>query len=179
MFRVLAISGSLRRASINTGLLRAAQRLAPDELVVSIYGGLSELPLFNPELDALPPAPVLELKRQLVESDVVLIASPEYAHGVTGAMKNCLDWLVSGSEFVHKPVALLNAAPRAHHAVESLKETLRTMSWALIESPAFVIPLGGRSADVDAFVSDPVVSKQLRAALDELAAGLRALPSRD
>ncbi|MGH8137417.1 MAG: NADPH-dependent FMN reductase [Steroidobacteraceae bacterium] len=68
--------------------------------------------------------------------DGLLIASPEYAHGVPGVLKNALDWLVAGEEFVGKPVALFNASPRASHAQASLTETITTMSGRIISEAA-------------------------------------------
>ena len=114
--KILAISGSLRKASLNTTLLRAVARIAPPEIEVALFSGLGELPLFNPDIEAPEPAPVLALREHILAADALLIASPEYAHGVTGAMKNALDWMVGNESFVNKPVGLLNASPRATHA---------------------------------------------------------------
>jgi len=86
--RVLAISGSLRTSSINSALLRAAARLAPPEVPISLLSGAGELPLFNPELELLLPSSVVALHARIVAADALLIASPEYAHGVTGTIKN-------------------------------------------------------------------------------------------
>src|SRR5215210_7667841 len=95
--KIIAISGSLRRQSSNAALLRAAAGVAPDGIQVVMYDGLGELPHFNPDLDeegSEPPARVRELRELLIGADAVLISSPEYAHGVPGAFKNMLDWLV-------------------------------------------------------------------------------------
>ena len=95
MINILAISGSLRAASQNTMLLRAVKRLAPSDFHVDLYRGLGALPLFNPDVLALgPPVAVAELRSRIISSHAVLIASPEYAHGVSGAIKNALDWMV-------------------------------------------------------------------------------------
>ena len=92
---LLAVSGSLRAASANTALLRAAERLAPEGVELVLYGGLATLPHFNPDLDDLDagtaPPPVMDLRSRLDASDGVLISSPEYAHGVPGALKNAID----------------------------------------------------------------------------------------
>ena len=96
--KVLGISGSLRQASINSALLRAAQQLAPPEIELAIFGGVGELPLFNPDLEAQLPASVLALHAAVAASDAIMLASPEYAHGVTGAVKNALDWLGLAAE---------------------------------------------------------------------------------
>jgi NAD(P)H-dependent FMN reductase len=109
--RILAISGSLRAASSNGAVLKAAAMLAPPDMHLVPYGGLACLPHFNPDHDIDPaPGPVLTLRREIGLADGLLIASPEYAHGVPGSLKNALDWLVSSLEFPDKPVALINAS---------------------------------------------------------------------
>src|SRR5256885_8484177 len=111
---IVAICGSLRAHSSNLALLQAAVRVAPAGVRIILYDGLGRLPHFNPDLDqegGAPPPAVAELRRSLIAADAVLISSPEYAHGVPGALKNMLDWLVSPGELVDKPVAPLNPAP--------------------------------------------------------------------
>src|SRR6266496_3093591 len=113
MTRILAISGSLRRFSSNTTLLEAAARLAPPGVEITLYDGLAELPHFNPDLEGSEPATVVNFRARIKGSDGVLISSPEYAHGVPGALKNALDWIVGSLEFPGKPVALINISPRS------------------------------------------------------------------
>jgi NAD(P)H-dependent FMN reductase len=110
--KILALCGSLRRVSMNAALLRATARLAPAGMQVRIFDGLGELPLFNPDLEARLPAAVGRLHGAILDCEALLIASPEYAHGVTGVLKNALDWLVSFEGFVGKPVVIFNASPR-------------------------------------------------------------------
>ena len=106
--KILAISGSLRAASYNTALLRATARLSPKETQVELYGELGHLPLFNPDIETTDPPVISRLRELLIAADGVIIASPEYAHGVTGALKNALDWMVGCEAFVNKPVVLFN-----------------------------------------------------------------------
>lgn len=162
---VLALSGSLRAASVNSRLLRAAARLAPPWVAIKLFDGLGELPLFNPDRDIDPPAQVIDLRHAVARADALLIASPEYAHGVSGTIKNTLDWLVSFEPFVHKPVAVWNASPRAHHADDALRETLRTMSAEIIEPASVSIPLLGAHLGEDGMVESPTVSGAVIAAL--------------
>jgi len=163
--KLLAISGSLRAASLNTMLLRALARLAPPGVEVSVYAGLGSLPLFNPDIETPEPVPVAALHAAILAADALVIASPEYAHGVTGAMKNALDWMVGNESFVNKPVALLNASPRARHAQEHLRETVSVMSGRLIEPACIAVPLLGAGLDEDGIVSDPDLSRPLAAML--------------
>jgi chromate reductase len=168
--RVLAISGSLRRASSNSALVEALAQLAPQNVDVSIYRGLAELPPFNPdiEVDSTPEA-VTRCRARLAACDVVLISSPEYAHGVPGVLKNALDWVVGSGELVDKPIALINASGRAVHAEASLKETLTVMTTRVIVAASITIPLDGRRLDAAGIAGDAALSAALRVALDALA----------
>jgi NAD(P)H-dependent FMN reductase len=168
--RVLAISGSLRRRSSNTALIHAATALAPEGVEVRVYTQLADLPLFNPDLDGdQPPAVVAQFRSELDACAAVLISSPEYAHGVPGALKNALDWIVGSGEFAGKPVALVNASPRAIHAQASLTETLRVMSADLVDAASIAVPLGGRHLDASGIVADAELSGIIRSALAALA----------
>jgi NAD(P)H-dependent FMN reductase len=174
--RVLALCGSLRAASINASLLRALARLAPEGICVTLFATLGSLPLFNPDLEPAPPAPVVALRQAVAAADALLIASPEYAHGLSGTLKNALDWLVSFEPFVGKPVAVINASPRAHHAHEALLEILATMSAQLVHEACIALPLLGSGLDEEAMVADPQLCAAARAVLGRLAAASRAAP---
>jgi chromate reductase len=95
--RVLALSGSLRAASENTRLLHALARLVPAGMEVAVYSGLGVLPLFNPDIEIPNPPAVATLRAAIKAADAVVIASPEYAHGVSAVIKNALDWMVGMS----------------------------------------------------------------------------------
>lgn len=143
--RVLCLSGSLRRVSANTAVLEAASMVAPPSLELVLHDGLAALPWFNPDDERDPlPAPVAALRAAVGASDALLIACPEYAHGVPGAFKNLLDWLVGSLEFPGKPVALINASGRgSHHAQDALVEILRTMSATMLDDVSVTVPLPG------------------------------------
>ena len=159
---VLALSGSLRAASINSAFCRATAQLAPEGLDVELCAAIGTLPLFNPDIEPAPPSSVLSLRERITAADALLVASPEYAHGVSGPMKNALDWLVSCEGFVGKPVALINTSPRAHHAYDALLETLRTMSARIIDEASVSIPLLGYCTTTQAMVADAAVAAQVR-----------------
>lgn len=150
---ILAISGSLRAASTNSALLRAAAAVAPDGVTVTVFAGLDGrgvggLPLFNPDEDVAPALPTVRAFRAaLVAADAVVIACPEYAHGVPGALKNALDWVVASGEFVDKPTALLHASPRSTYARAALAEVLTVMSARLVDEASVTIPLMGKTPD--------------------------------
>jgi chromate reductase len=162
---ILAISGSLRAASLNSALLRAMARLTSPDLQIKIYDGMGNLPLFNPDIEASDPAPVAAFREQIMSADALLIASPEYAHGITGVMKNALDWMVSCEAFVNKPVAILNASPRATFADASLREIITMMSAIIIEEASITVPIIGARLDDDGIFTHPEISENLIAAL--------------
>jgi chromate reductase len=172
--RVLAISGSLRRASSNTALLEAAVTLAPSDVELCLFAGLGELPPFNPDLDRRgAPESVSRFRRTLNACDAVLISSPEYAHGVPGTLKNALDWMVGTGELMAKPVGVINSSARATHAWESLVETLTVMSADVIVDASIVIPLQVTTLDADGIASDADLATLLRSAVVALANAAR------
>ncbi len=136
----------------------------PPHIEISIYQGLGGLPLFNPDLEGFEAPEVMDFRAQLRIADGVLIASPEYAHGITGVLKNALDWVVGSGEFVQKPVALLNASLRAMHAPESLKEVLKTMDAQIVLSE--IIPLPNNKVDKTAILAQDTLSIPLRRAIE-------------
>ena len=171
---VLGISGSLRSASSNSALVRASVRLAPVGVELSIYRELADIPPFNPDLDTeAVPAAVSRFRAALHASDAVLISSPEYAHGVSGVLKNALDWLVSSGELIDKPIAVINTSARATHAHASLCETLVTMSGRVIEDASITIPVAGTAFDANGSLSDARLSTSLRSAIEVLARATR------
>lgn len=176
-FDVLALAGSLRAASINAALCRAAVRLAPAGVRVTVFPGLGDLPLFNPDLEADAPPAVQALRSAVGRAHALLIASPEYAHGISGPMKNALDWLVSFEGMVGKPVALFNASPRAHHADEALREVLRTMSATAVPLASPTLPLLGSCTTEEAMLGDAGVSQAIRSALAGLETHLAGEPA--
>jgi chromate reductase, NAD(P)H dehydrogenase (quinone) len=174
VIHILAISGSLRSGSSNTALVTAATRLAPVGVQVSVFRGLAAIPPFNPDLDTDDVSgAVVEFRSALDASDAIVISSPEYAHGVSGVLKNALDWVVGSGELIDKPIALINTSSRATHAHASLQETLTTMSGRVILSASITIPLDGTSLDADGIANDDQLSALLRSALDVLARSTR------
>jgi len=171
---VLAIPGSLRAASINAAFCRAASRLAPAPMKISVYAGLGDLPLFNPDLEEAPPRAVQAFRAAVGDASAVLIASPEYAHGIAGSLKNALDWLVSFEGFIGKPVVLVNTSPRAHHAYDALREVLKTMSADILSDACMTLPLLGGSATEKAMTSDAELAQRIREGLRSLARELAA-----
>ncbi|WP_430470177.1 NADPH-dependent FMN reductase [Thalassospira lucentensis] len=166
---VLAICGSLRATSINRTLLHASQMQGlKHALNITLYDGLGDLPIFNPDNEQTPPKSVLAFRAQLSHSDAILIASPEYAHGVTGAIKNALDWVVASGEFMQMPVAAINASGRATIAQAALIETIRTMDATIIDDACVTIVLNGKNYSTDDIINDPETARLLDQALGSL-----------
>lgn len=115
MTTILGLSGSLRRASFNAGLLRAAAELAPEGVTLQI-GSIREVPLYDADVEAASglPASVKLLQDQLAQADGLFLVTPEYNNGIPGVFKNAIDWMSRGpglKMFVGKPVALIGASP--------------------------------------------------------------------
>jgi chromate reductase len=114
--KILALSGSLRKKSYNTAAINALEVLAPRHVEIKL-GEIGDLPLFNPDRENEYIPSLKKLKSSLNESSGLILATPEYAHGISGPLKNALDWLVSGIEFPYKPIMLINTSPRASQAL--------------------------------------------------------------
>ena len=175
---VLAISGSLNATGTITTFVRAIAALAPEDMVVTLYGGLGDLPHFSPDRDGGDaPAAVADLRARLRAADGVLICTPEYAFGMPGSLKNMLDWTVSSGDFVNKPVAALSASPyptggeRAH---TSLLLTLTAVNAEVPDGCALTVPLVRTKMDAGGTVTDPETAQTLRSVLDALARAIRA-----
>lgn len=117
MTRILGISGSLRAASFNTALLRAARRSAPEGVEIEI-ATLHGIPLYDGDLEAAAgiPEAVDALKARIRASDALLLATPEYNNGMPGVLKNAIDWLSRPAGelrqlFGGRPLALMGASP--------------------------------------------------------------------
>lgn len=166
-FRILGISGSLRAASLNSLFLRAMALVSPDSVQFEIYSHLGAIPLFNPDHEQLGHPAVAHWQSALAQADLVLLASPEYAHGVTGVMKNALDWIVGSGELVDKPLAFPNISVRAKLAQSQLAETLQIMGCRLIEtcSPCATLaaPYVLSEADERTLVDHPDIGPRLKA----------------
>lgn len=114
LVRLLAISGSIRRASHCTAVLRSLQPLLPPEATLELFP-LDEIPLYNADLDGdQPPAAVAQLKRAIESADGLIFCSPEYNYGIPGVLKNAIDWASRpgfASPLKGKPALIMTASP--------------------------------------------------------------------
>ncbi len=169
----LAISGSLRSDSSNTGVLRALRALAPPGLHINLYEGMGSLPPFDPGLEPEEaPSAVLDFRAQIRAAEGVIICTPEYAHGMPGILKNALEWTLASGEFVDKPVAALSSSPAAsggEKALNWLTQTLAVMSAHIVQEISQPIPYGRSRVKSSGEIVDPAMEESLRAILDGLA----------
>jgi NAD(P)H-dependent FMN reductase len=167
---ILAISGSLRRCSLNSAAVRAvAREAARTGLVVEIDTSPRALPHFDPDLEAQPPESVERFRARCLRAEAVLLAVPEYAFGIPGTFKNALDWTVGGGALHRKPVAVLSVAlpgrgGQVRHALELVLGALDCdVSWHHVPVHPSLLDEGE--------IRDERVVRDLGRVLEALAAG--------
>lgn len=176
MTRVLLVSGSTRAASTNTAVLRTALTLLDPDVTAVLYGGLSELPAFDPDDDHEPlPPEVAELRAQLADADAVLICTPEYAGGLPGSFKNLLDWTVGGTEMYEKPTAWINissiAAPTGGaDAHAELATVLGYISADVVTAACVRAPMSRADVGPDGLITAPPMRWHITQTLRSLVA---------
>jgi NAD(P)H-dependent FMN reductase len=168
--RILGISGSLRRGSFNTSLLRTAAELMPagSELVIA---SIENIPLYNGdvELQGIPQA-VSDLKKQIIDAKGLLFATPEYNNSVPGVLKNTIDWLTRPATdikivFAGRPVAIMGASPGGFGTILSqnawlpILRTLQTRTWF---GGRMMVSRAATIFDANGVLTDEAVKKQLQ-----------------
>jgi chromate reductase, NAD(P)H dehydrogenase (quinone) len=177
--RVLAISGSLRRGSHNTKLLRAAVTLLPPGSKLTLWDSLKGVPPFDEDDEAGPPNTVVTgLRQAVVRADAILIATPEYNHSIPGQLKNALDWLsrpLAGNPMQRKPAAVIGASSGIYGAVWAQAETRRILEalGAHVLDRELPVPTAAQQFDAEGQLLDRDVGSRLRELLEELVAGAR------
>jgi len=174
--RILAISGSLRAASRNTALLRAAAGLVPDGVELAL-NDISEIPLYND--DAPPSEAVAALDAAIRDADGVLIATPEYNYGIPGVLKNAIDQAsrpAYRSAFAHKPVAIVGAAGSTvgtARAQAHLKTVMLGMLAEVFPYPEFLLTRAHQRFDAEGRLTDEKTREILAALLEGFAEFIR------
>ena len=170
MTQIIGISGSLRRDSFNTALLRAATTMMPDDATLTIKL-IHDIPLYNydVETEGIPSA-VTRLKDEIAASSGLLIATPEYNNSIPGVVKNAIDWLSRPSSDIPRvfgdlPVAIMGATPGAFGTVLSqnawlpVLRTLGTRNWT---GSRLVVPGAGKVFDAGGNIVDESVRERLQ-----------------
>ena len=158
MVALLAICGSLRKASINRSLLRIVGEHLPAGTTYQIYESLQHLPIFNN--DDVDPPPVLALKAAIAAADGLVIGVPEYNYSIPGGLKNALDWVSrppSTSPIRHKPVGIVGAASGMSGTIRAqthLRQMLVYSDCPTLNQPEVCIPRAHERFDGDGRLTD-------------------------
>jgi len=170
--RILGISGSARRDSHNTKLLRTAAELLPAGVELVEWEGLSALPIYDEDLEADRPQTVCDLHDALDRADAVLIATPEYNHSIPGGLKNALDWASRPMEtnpLRGKPALVIGASTGLFGAVWAQAEARKVLGALSANVLDQELPIGlADGAFNDAGLADPDAQERLGALLTEL-----------
>jgi NAD(P)H-dependent FMN reductase len=159
--KLLGLCGSLQARSSNAALLDLVSVVAPADVHFSTFDDLEAVPAFNPDTDPAPAA-VEAFRAQLAAADGLIIATPEYAYGLPGALKNLLDWMVGTGDLYDKRVVIVSAAPaaeRGRYAREDLERTLGAQGAHVLVSRTVAVPTALRGAERD----DPALRDAVRA----------------
>ena len=160
--KILAIPGSLRNGSTNHNILKYLSTILPPGIEYNIYDNFGNIPPFDPGLDNDdPPITITHLRQLLSEADGIIICTPEYAFGVPGQLKNMLDWLVSSSSLVDKPVSLITASLGGEHAHASLLLTLGALSAKLNDDTNLLIQFIRSKMDANGKLKDEETIEKL------------------
>lgn len=175
MFKIIAFAGSLRKGSFNKALLRAAVELAPADMDINIFD-LEGIPLFNADLEKEgDPERVTQFKEQIRKADGVLIASPEYNHGMTGITKNAVDWASrpgNDAPLNGKAVGIMGASPGSTGTARSqdqLRQTLKSINALCMAKPEILVGRAHEKFNDDGTLTDEKTRKYLQKYLEDFA----------
>ena len=173
---VLGFAGSLRKASFNRALLRAAQELAPTNLAIEIFD-LSPLPLYNGDVEAQgDPEPVAEWKDLIRRADAILVVTPEYNYGIPGVLKNAIDWASRppGKSVLNgKIAAIMGASTGAFGSVRAqlqLRQAFLFTQTLAVLTPEVLVAKAHEKFDAEGRLTDEPTRKFVRQLLEALAA---------
>lgn len=189
---VLAVAGSLRRNSYNRALLRAAEQIAPVSLQFTHYD-LGEIPMFNADVEAIDdPLPVQRFKSAIRAADAILIATPEYNHGIPGVLKNALDWASRKNGGLRgKPAAIMGTTSGflgSARAQLHLREVLRGVGSIVVARPDVLVGYAADQFDANGalvvqktkrLIGELLNNLALLAAREEMDFGYRRLSQED
>ena len=170
---VLGVSGSLRKTSFNSGLLRAAGELLPDGMTLERFD-LHSIPLYNADIDGdHPPEPVLEFKNRIAVADALLIVTPEYNYSVSGVLKNAIDWAsrpAKASPLNGKPLAMMGAGGvmGTLRAQTHLRQILQFNGTLPLQKPEVYVAKAWEKFDANGNLIDEDTKKQVRSLLEAL-----------
>ena len=182
--RILAISGSLRRESHNTRLLRHLAEQAPPGIEIELWEGLRSIPPYDEDEDREPaPAAVAELRAAIAAADGLLFATPEYNSSVPGVLKNAIDWASRPPDqpFRGKPVAIAGASMGGFGTVRAqyhLRQVMVYLDMFPLNKPEVLIGGASRKFDEQGRLTDEATQKLVRQLMHDLVAWTRRLALR-
>jgi len=166
---ILSISGSVRKGSFNTALLKAVSTLSPSHVNIKLFESINDIPVFNPEISEENfPKPVNTLISQIRESDGLVISCPEYAHGISGVLKNLLDWLVVSDAVVLKPIIITTVSTSGLGGVRSfssLVQILSAMNSNVVIDGSLCVPYASAKFNDALILEDPITIKAIEVSL--------------
>ncbi|MBC7788991.1 MAG: NAD(P)H-dependent oxidoreductase [Anaerolineae bacterium] len=165
--RVLGFAGSLRERSLNRALLRAALEAAPEGMSISIFE-LNDIPVYNGDVEARgDPKAVADFKSAIRDADALLIATPEYNHGVPGVLKNAIDWASrppASSALSGKPTAIIGASPGmtgSARAQTQLRQAFNFTNTPAMLQPEILVARAHEKFDAEGRLTDDVTRRFL------------------
>lgn len=177
--RVAAFAGSLRRGSFNRALLSAASELTPEGMTIDILD-ITGIPLYNADIEATRmPQPVVEFKREIAAASGLLIATPEYNHGVAGVTKNVIDWASRPpreSPLDRKPVGIMGASPGmtgTARGQSQLRQAFEFTNSYCMPQPEILVARAREKFDADGRLTDESTREHLGNYLIALADWIR------
>ena len=176
--RILGIAGSLRGASFNRALLRAAVEMAPSGVEITTFDELGALPFYDGDIEAAgEPLAVRALRVAIDAADAVLIATPEYNDGTSAVLKNAIDWASRPPQRAlrGKPVAVMGASVTpsgARGGIESVKRSLRRAGSEVLDEQV-AVPSAAGAFDADLHLTDDLVRAEVAGLAATLAARAR------
>jgi chromate reductase len=178
--RILGFAGSLRSRSYNRALLRVAAEEAPEGMSIETFD-LADIPLYNQDVeDQGDPGPVAEFKEAISRCEGVLISTPEYQHGMSGVLKNALDWAsrpAGGSVMKGKPVAIMGASPSPIGTARShlqLRHTLNYLQADMVFRPEVLVAQAREKFDEEGRFTDETGRRSMAELLEALAGKIAA-----
>ena len=177
---ILGISGSGRKGSYNTALLEAAKRLLPGNATLEVVD-VSELPLYNQDLEHDPPESVKDLKKKIRGADAILIATPEHNYSVTAVLKNAIEWgnrPPRDASWSGKPAAVISASTGLRGGVRAqlhLRQIMIDLNMHPINRPLLLVANAKDKFNEDLELTDEETIQTLRDVLSALAEWTRKL----
>jgi chromate reductase, NAD(P)H dehydrogenase (quinone) len=172
-FKILGIVGSLRQASFNKGLMKAAQSLLSEGMSLTV-ADISGLPLFNEDLESNVPSQVTNFKSQIEEADAILIATPEYNYSIPGVLKNAIDWAsrpYGNNSFDGKPVGIMGASVGmlgTARAQYHLRQIFVFLNVHPLNRPEIMVPFAAQNFDDQGNLTNEKTKKAIAQMLQSL-----------